>query len=328
MAIKDTIGPGNYERLRVTLAKAFPDTTEVTDTLVDATVESMWRNYDPAYAELGVPPPQGPVDFSVSGPIDLSTSPFPVYVGHATHKRTLKMGSKAPMDSEFVGHLPMVRVTLPPELTGTSEDVISTPLGEVYLSGDHLVGSIALIADKYADAQHLGYTPGRVDLVTPARSTGTRFGAIAVYIGYRAKRDLAPSFYILEAGTATGEAKMLYFGKTIDTTILQTSWYVPTAYSAATNSYRGQFRVHGSDPVHLLVQAFEPGHDKPYMQVDVLYEKVNSIDPPWPADLTLQAAQRVALIGQTMKVPSGVPLEGLMANRAGSLPWTHKPKLG
>jgi hypothetical protein len=327
MAIKDTIGFENYERLRSTLAKTFPGTTTVTDTMVDGFVEAMWRNYRPEYAQMGVPPPAGPVVFGDEW-VDATASGFPIYMAHATHERMRRMTTNAPMLSAFTGDLPVVRVALPERLTGTRADVIATPLGDVHLSGDHLVGSIELVASKYADAAHLGYTPARVDLVTPARLTGTRFSAIALYLGYRSLRDARPSFYLLEAGTATGEAKMLYFGKTIDTKIVQTSWYLPTPYASPNNTYHGQLKVDGSDPSHLFVQSYEPAHENPYVQVSVQYEKVTSLAVPWPGDLTLEAAKRVCLIGQTMGAPSNVPLEGLWASLAESLEWIHKPRMG
>ncbi|WP_437683550.1 hypothetical protein [Sorangium sp. So ce131] len=329
MSIQGIIAPESYERLRTTLAKTFPDTTQITDAMVDSAVEAMWRDYRPEYAEMGVPPPPpaGPEAFGEAW-VDATKSGFPIYVAHATHHRTLKKGSVTPMQSRFMGNLPVVRVTLPPKLTGARDHVISTPLGEVYLAGDHLVGSIELIASKYAGKAHLGYTPERVDLITPARLNGMRFGAIAMYLGYRHMHDPEPSFYLLEAGTAMGEAKVLYFGKTIDATIVQPSWYDPTPFSSPSNTYRGHIRVDGVDPVHLSVQAFEPGHTSPYIEVNVDYERVTALSVPWPLDLVLGATQRVALIGQTMGVPSGIPLEGLWAMAGSRLRWIQAPTMG
>src|ERR1700691_4109899 len=96
--------------------------------------------------------------------------------------------------------LPMVRVALP-EALSAGNAVIATEIGDVDLSLDHLLGSIDLIDAKYGSAEYLGRRPARVDLVTPARDAKWRFGAIAVYLGYRQKEDRQPSFYILEAGT-------------------------------------------------------------------------------------------------------------------------------
>src|SRR6185436_8601788 len=114
-----------------------------------------------------------------------------------------------------------------------------------FLSSDHLVGSVDLVAQKFKE--QLGYYPGKVDLVTPARTgiTRARFGAIAMYLGYKNATDPGPSFFIFEAGMATGEAKMLYLGKTLDTEILQRSGYDPTAYSSHNNFYRGGVTVKG-----------------------------------------------------------------------------------
>lgn len=232
------------------------------------------------------------------------------------------------MQSDFIGHLPMVRVGLPESIPTGKEEVIQTQIGDVYLSADHLVGSIGMIADKYGDSAHLGYKPERVDLITPPRLRGTRFGAIALYLGYKGLRDPAPSFYLLEAGTATGAAKVLFFGKTIDTVITQTSWYKPTPFAMPENKYKGWIQIDGGDPVTLVVQDHEPGHTDPYITVTVQYEKVATMATKWPGDLTLEAAQRVAAIAEAMKVPSGVPLESIMAALGRGQKWLHEPTLG
>jgi len=57
----------------------------------------------------------------------------------------------------------------------------------------------------------------------------------------------------------------------------------------------------------------------------VEYEKVATLSPPWPGDLTLEAAQRVAAIAEAMGVPSGIPLEGVIASLGRAQRWLHKP---
>src|SRR5688572_27718403 len=136
--------------------------------MVDEFVRSSWRSFSPEHEALGIPPP-GPVPFDPGPEVDVPEANFPVYIAHARHTRTLAMGSKAPFHSDFIGHLPMVRVALPDSIRAGQEEVIKTQLGDVLLSADHLVGSIDMITEKYGDSAYLGYRPERVDLITPAR---------------------------------------------------------------------------------------------------------------------------------------------------------------
>lgn len=325
MSIKEKIGDHSYERLRRLIGASFPDTVNVTDDMVDDFVRAMWRHYTPEMAAAGIPEPEvEPAYFEEDEP----TAAFPMYIAHARHTRSLAMGSKKAMDSDFIGHLPVVRVGIPPSIPKGKEEVIKTQIGEVLLSADHLVGSIELIAEKYGDADHLGYVPERVDLITPARYRGARFGAIALYLGYRGLRDPAPSFYLLEAGTATGAPKVLFFGKTTEAVITQTSWYQPTPFASPKNKYRGWVRCDGGDPISLVVEDSEPGQPQAYINVTVQYEKVTTPPTRWPADLILEAAQRVATIAEAMGVPSGEPMEGMLAAIGRSLKWLHTPSLG
>jgi hypothetical protein len=324
MAIKDSIGAANYEKIRAILARSFPGTPHVTDAMVDSLVSAMQRDYRPEYADLGIEP--SAMDFD--GAAMVTGGDFPIYMAHATHTRTARIDTEAPMQSEFVGHVPMVRVGLPPKLTKTKDDALDTPIGTVYLDGDHLVGSIELIAEKYADADHLGYTPARVDLITPPRLDGSRFGAIAVYLGYREISAPEPSFFLFEAGTATGDAKMLFFGKTMDTVITQQSWYEPTPFSKEDTIYRGGMRAEGGDPAFMWIQATQGGHGRHYMEIKCTYERMDAMTLCGPIDLTLQAAARVALIGKTMGVPSGIPAEDVFAGIAKTFDWNHVPTMG
>jgi hypothetical protein len=74
-----------------------------------------------------------------------------------------------------------------------------------------------------------------------------------------------------------------------------------------------------------VVEDTEPGQEKPYINVTVLYEKMANLSPIWPADLIVEAAQRVAAIADAMNVPSGIPLENVMAALGRSRQWLQKP---
>jgi hypothetical protein len=335
-SVKETIGSSNYEQVRTLLQKCFPGTPSVDDATVDGFTRALYKKQPAAALKAGFPPPQA----ALAAPEEAArasgsgTPAYPLYVAQATHHRvrsmtsaTLGSNSNVPFESEFVGYLPMVRVPLPAVLPPGDNFGFTTQIGQVYLSSDHLVGSVQLVAQKYAD--QLGYTPGRVDLITPARTgvTRSRFGAIAAYLGYKNYGDTQPSFYLLEAGMATGQAMMLYFGRTMSSMIEQRSGYVPTAYSSDQNFYKGHLVVQNNEPISLTVQAIPP-QSQAYIQVSVAYQPITSIDND-PFTLLLDAAARVALVGNRMGAPSGIPLGDVLADYAANeLPWVVQPNYG
>ncbi|HEX3139939.1 MAG TPA: hypothetical protein VHQ87_07785, partial [Rhizobacter sp.] len=137
---------------------------------------------------------------------------------HATHNRMTPQGF-----SPFTGELAMARVSLPTMTPGK----ISTAIGSIEPS-DHLIDTVFEANQKYA--KNLGYQLERLDCITPTRQ-GVRFGAVSVLLGYKKKNDPLPSCYILEAGTATGQPKVLYLGKTIGATINAYSGYQPSPFA-------------------------------------------------------------------------------------------------
>ena len=110
----------------------------------------------------------------------------------------------------FTGELAMARVTC------TKTNRRRTTRIWYDRKGRSPIDTVYEANQKYA--RHLGYSLKRLDLITPARDI-LRFGAISVFLGYRKKTDAAPSCYILEAGTATGQPKVVYLGKKIGSPI-------------------------------------------------------------------------------------------------------------
>ena len=194
------------------------------------------------------------------------------------------------------------------------------------LGRDHLLGSIDLLASKYAGAEYLGYRPERVDLITPARVAGSRFGAIAVYLGYKKKADKAPSFYMFEAGTASGDAKMIYFSPSFAPIKNATSYYLPTPFVSMRNTYSGYVKMRPApdedEPEKLFVESRAVGEQDPYFTVTVSYERQKEMDVPIPAELlvrtratpptTAQPAATLARLGgrATFVFYGGDPEEG------------------
>jgi hypothetical protein len=252
-----------------------------------------------------------------------------LYMGYADHHRVRSMSPASKgMESQFVMQLPMVRVTLPATLDADRR-VIETEIGDVDLSRDHLLGSVDLVASKYGDAKHLGYRPARVDLITPARAAGSRFGAIAVYLGYRNKADRGPSFYLLEAGTATGDAKMIYYSPSMEKIASVTSYYLPTPFVTLANTYSGGITMapapNQDEPDTLVVNSHAVGEKDPYITVTVKYQRAKTMELALPQELTLNAGARVALIAETMGIKNAEELQKLLAKLGQDLYWKHHP---
>jgi D-arabinono-1,4-lactone oxidase/FAD binding domain len=320
MTTDETLEPERYELIRATIKNAFPGPgNEISDEIVDAFIREVRRRGLPGTEALLLPTPPPPAEDPT-----VAITTFPLYLAQAAHDRVLAMDSTKPFNSAFVGHLPTVRVPLPQALSYTNT-TLTTEIGTVDFARDHLAGSVELVGRLYA--VELGYTPARVDLVTPARKLGVRFGAIAIYLGYRNESDTSPSFYILEAGLATGQAAMLYLGKTMDTTIVQPSGYLPTPFASPDNTYTGTLLVEDDQPVQLVVKSNAPNLPH-YIQVTINYTQVSTSPGIWPGSLTVDAIARVAAIGQAMAVPTGMPrlFEDVMAEIGRLfLPWAEKP---
>jgi len=231
-------------------------------------------------AELDLPPLE---KSTVTRPADDAGR---YYWANATHARTTPSGF-----SPFVGELAMARVSLP----ARSPAAFKTCIGQI-LPGDHLVDTVLEANQKYQ--RFLSQPIGRLDLITPARQ-GVRFGAISVLLGYAQPGDTIPFCYILEAGTATGQPKVLYLGKTIDAKINAYSGYQPTPFACPSHAYTGQLTLEGDDPRTLRVTSreVEGGTSKPpYIDVQVEFTlQTNDVSTIWPGFLMARAASIVLM---------------------------------
>ncbi len=189
----------------------------------------------------------------------------------------------------FVGKLAMVRVTLPE----TYPESFHTCIGQV-LPGDHLVDTVLEANQKYA--RYLESPIGRLDLITPPRQ-GVRFGAISVLLGYERSDDDHPFCYILEAGTATGQPKVLYLGKNFETTINAYSGYQPTPFACPSHAYTGKLTMNGDEPdlLRITSRKIEGGtSQKPYIEISTKFSLQRShVSTIWPGFLIARAASIV-----------------------------------
>lgn len=211
-----------------------------------------------------------------------STDKNRYYWIEAKHTRFTPSGFK-----EFTGELAMARVTL----DASKPKKFRTAFGSIS-PGDHLIDTVFEANQKYAS--HLGYEIKRLDLVTPARD-GLRFGAISVYLGYKKKSDKVPSCYILEAGTATGQPKVLYLGKAPGASINAYSGYKPTPFACPNHAYLGTLTLENDDdPARLLISSREVvgGVSKqPYIEIDIDFKlQTDKLMNIWPGFLIARAA--------------------------------------
>jgi len=285
------------DRLHAALQKVFPE-ARIRPSEVDALAVALWRA---RAAGEELPPDLARIDLSayatplaeLSGTLSASAGevlraeandPYRYYWVKAEHARQSPGGFP-----NFVGELAMVRVSLP----ARTPKAFKTKIGSVE-PGDHLIDTVLEANQKYA--RFLAAPLGRVDLITPARQ-GVRFGAISVLLGYKKPRDAQPFCYILEAGTATGQPKVLYLGKTIGATINAYSGYQPTPFSCPNHAYLGKFQLEGDEPKQLEVAArkIEAGVSQaPYMKLTVRFEReAGAIRSIWPGFLIARAASIV-----------------------------------
>lgn len=191
----------------------------------------------------------------------------------------------------FVGELAMARVTLPQRRPKAFETCIGT-VGP----GDHLIDTVLEANQKYG--RHLPQAIERLDVITPARQD-VRFGAISVFLGYAQWEATEPFCYILEAGTATGEPKVLYLGRDLDVTINAYAGYQPTPFACPDHAYTGKLTVEGDEPRRLRVTSrkIEDGKSLgPYIDIDVQFTpQSDQISSIWPGFLIARAAAIVLL---------------------------------
>lgn len=313
--IKTIIGDATFSKIADHLKLAFPDPkVTVSDHHVNAFALYIWQKFDDAMSQLilGVPrPSQAEIDqLTAAISVVMPSDGRKYYVAAATHSRVINPHHK------FTAYLPLVRVSL--AATDKEAVTIHTSIGDI-IPQDQLLPSVEQVSFKYQSL--LGYTPARVDLIAPARAAGARFSAIAVYIGYRNADDTAPSFYILESGTATGEVMMNFISPDMGVIPPRKKWYEPTPFTTAEEYYTGQFIMNGDEPAALHVKALDTDQTTVKVTVDVVYE---ASEPRmiFPALLTAEAAARVGAIGVKM---GKVIFEDLFAPIGYALPWIDYP---
>jgi len=281
--------PATRRKLQRLITDQFPDDRGDDDTVTGVAL-ALWVQKRPeidlsAYAaKLDALASQcGATNNATGTAVEAKAAPasgaYRYYEVHATHHRLL------PNMPAFVGHFAMARVTLPM----TTPQTFQTRLGVVQ-PHDHILATVEEVRDKYGSL--LPYPIQRVDAITPARLGGARFGAISVLLGYE---DAAanPTFYILEGGTAGGDAKVTYFGKTIDTTIVRFGGYKPSPFASAQHAYSGTLELTGDSPKTVTIEVRRLSDHDPYIKITASFAETPNPPVIWPGFLTLEAASIV-----------------------------------
>ena len=282
--------PSDRQKLASELQHCFPDAV-VDDRAITAYALTLWMTHAKSpidltpYAaafealarELGLTVTDTPTGPEFRAP--LGEGAFRYYRVAANHDREI------PDFQPFTGHLTMVRVSLP----NTTRQTFSTPIGSVE-PADHLLATVDEVRAKFGPA--VGPIE-RVDLITPPRFGGARFGAISVLLGYRPGDGATPSFYVLEAGTATGNPKVLFLAATLETVIVSYSGYQPTPFAGPTHVYTGKLAVSGDSPDLLRITAHKDQSSMPYIRLTVKFEETQHPIAVWPG---LQLAQAAAIV--------------------------------
>jgi hypothetical protein len=141
--------------------------------------------------------------------------------------------------------------------------------------------------------------------------------------------DAAPSFYVLEAGLATGAPVRLYPSRDLSKITHAPTAYQPTPFVQLSNTYDGELRLDQNEPVTLVVRSYrEPRTPTLDWRVQVVVTYVPrtaaTVTKQAPGDLTLVAAERIAAIGAAIGVHA-VPDQGLLAAAGKRLPWFRPP---
>jgi hypothetical protein len=199
-----------------------------------------------------------------------------------------------PKKEKHDGIINWVRVTLPekePPLFHPRKNDIKTPIGWVR-AADHLAFSNDAIRkyvfnDNYPNGvEHPGKSQKlpdfkRIDLITPARYGMVRFAPLAIFIAYEKWNSTTPLFYILEAGNALGQAKVMYASSpNLDIPILMESGYKPTPFSCAHNFYLSKAVFDKMDPIHISIKVFTEeeiagGLDQFHFLIDLVLERTS-----------------------------------------------------
>ncbi|MFO7562768.1 MAG: DUF1365 family protein [Enhygromyxa sp.] len=293
--------PRTRDALEQLLARTFPHSQDIDPATVDAFVDGLMRLKTERSASA--PAPARPAGLDERS----------LFTLHATHAR------RTPITAVFTGVTQAVRVRLPEE----QPVEIETPIGDV-LADDHLLPSVRAVRERFGERISGGVE--RVELLTPARSTGIRFAPMSLYFGYARERDENPSFVVYEPGDALGKPGALYFAATLETVVEERAGYKPTPLSSPDHWYTGGLRMapNGRDPAVLFMHAAAQRGGEPHFRLHVEYVP-DLAEGGSPIGDLVEAALRMLAVQKGAGTDQGA-IERLVAETGLLLlPWIDRP---
>ncbi len=311
--VQKRVGPKHYEEMRALLAWSFPGRNKpVPDVLVDG---AFWALDSIRQTDgLKLPLPSLAKTPSLLQAPDIEEShPVRYYASKPVHDRA----QSAP-HSRFMQPVPLIRFDLPP----TGRETIRTKVGWA-MPGDRKFNSLEDVGKRVEPT--VGYRPGRVELITAARWLG-RFASVAVYLAYRKADDPAPDFYMVEAGLASGEPRVVYLATSMKDPIDARAGYEPTPFATVNNWYKARLTLKDGHPTNLLIQSFRQRDGDPYVTVNLSMRHTTDPKPIVPLQYLVMATMRLLAIGNALDTgPKGELVRTVLLPTVRQLPWMKLP---
>ena len=227
---------------------------------------------------------------------------------------------KSPIKAEHMGLVQFVRVSLPKKKRGKfriKQTYAKTAIGRVKYH-DHCIFSRNEFVETFEERNiPLAKSVERVELITTARYNLMRFSPIAYFLGFAPGED-KPFCYILESGTALGEAKVLYPCPTLEEPYTFMSGYQPTPFARKDHHYTCQTTFNDKgDPTKLTIDVRAKLDEPAFFQLNMGMEKAKDVKEVAgadtffvPATQTLDAFLRIIHLSNQMH-HAGVKIKDL-----------------
>lgn len=309
-------GDPGFEKVRGWIKFTFRDkSAEVDDVVVSGVIDHLEDQFRPEYAQLGLRARAAPTRKVITRPIPkLPTGPG-FYLVESTHSRI-----SGPAQHSFTGVVPMVRAQLPDD---TRNVLCDSPMGQVWAS-DVKLYSLPVFRDYYKDV--LRFHVARVDVWTPPRIDGARFGAIMFMIA----RDDAgtPRAFVLGGGMANGKTRVLYCSpdmKPIDSK----AGYKATPFTSIDHLYHGNLALRSDGEPEEVQIDIRAAKDTPVvLKIRARIRAVHEPEHRSPYAMLAEAALRVCAIADKRgeEVPELGPLTKPLGNIARAIyTWNDLP---
>lgn len=299
---------------------ADPD-NEVGDAAVSGVVQHLATHFVPEFGRLGIRKSDSPM-FREGVPEGSGTAGA-AYLVESTHSRV-----SGTAQHSFTGVVPMIRLRLP-ETAAPDGVLLRTPMGDVW-ARDLKLHSMEVFREYYGD--RFGFEPKRVDVWTPPRVDGARFGAIlfaTVYDGAGWPNVGAVRGFVLGGGMAQGKTRVLYASRGL-TPIQSKAGYAATPFTSVDHIYRGNIVLGPSgEPLEIQIDIRPTPFAEVCLTIRARPRKVDMVRHRSPYSMLAEAALRVCAIADAMgtQVPDLGPATKPLAKVARAIySWHEVPR--